>query len=193
MTWLIGIVGIVGEILATVLSFFPPSQINTGSPVTYIAILVVGCSVLLAVPFIVYDRRKASWRDKNTDFYPFYWEIEGRRPDVVSKWPEGYEPTEAQIARAMEWQDGDFGPVSMKTIGDIDNLALQPNLANGIPSVGATATATAAPPTASTTDSALNADAEKLEQDTQKLREDIQLLDEAQASEKLDDAAKGNE
>ena len=131
--WLIGIVGIVGAILATILSFFPPSQINTGSPVVYIVILIIGCAILLAVPFIVYDRRKASWRDKNTDFFPFNWEIEGRRPEQVSKWPVDYVPTQKEIDRAMEWADGDFGPVSMKTIGDITNLALRPDLANGVP------------------------------------------------------------
>ena len=138
--WLIGIVGILGAVLATILSFFPPSQINTGSPAVYIIILIVGCIVLLAVPFIVYDYRKPTWRDKNTDFYPFNWEIEGRNPNVVSKWPEGYVPTEKQIQRAMEWQDGDFGPVSMKTIGDIDNLSLVPNLADGSPDLSGSAT-----------------------------------------------------
>ena len=133
--WLIGIVGIIGVILAAIISFFPPSQINTGSPAVYIIILVVCTVVFLAIPFLVYDYRKPSWRDTNTDFYPFNWEIEGRNPGVVSKWPEGYVPTEKQIKRAMEWQEGEFGPVSMKTIGDIDNLALQPHLANGAPDI----------------------------------------------------------
>lgn len=194
--WLIGIVGIVGAILATIISFFPPSQINTGSPVVYIVILVIGCAVLLAVPFIVYDRRKASWRDKNTDFFPFNWEIEGRRPDVVSKWPEGYVPTDKQIQRAMEWQDGDFGPVSMKTIGDIDNLALKPDLGTGGPVDTNSAQTTSGDTTvaaAPSSNAKLQADASQIEADAQKLKEDIELLDEAQGSEKVDDAAKGNE
>ena len=200
--WLIGIVGIIGAILATIISFFPPSQINTGSPVVYIVILVIGCAILLAVPFVVYDRRKASWRDKNTDFFPFNWEIEGRRPDVVSQWPEGYVPTDKQIQRAMEWQDGDFGPVSMKTIGDIDNLALKPDLSGGIPPVPGEP-APAAPKTqtpvtktqaqANTANARLDADATRIEEDTQQLREDIELLDEAQGTENIDSAEKGNE
>ena len=131
--WLIGVVGVLGAVAATVLSFFPPSQINTGSPVVYIIILLIGCAVLVAVPFIVYDFRKPDWRDKNTDFYPFNWEIEGRNPDRISKWPEGYVPTEKELQRAMEWQDGDFGPVSMKTVGDITNLALRPDLGENTP------------------------------------------------------------
>ena len=189
--WLIGIVGIVGAILATIISFFPPSQINTGSPVVYIVILVIGCAVLIAVPFIVYDRRKASWRDKNTDFYPFYWEIEGRRPEVVSKWPEGYEPTQKQIERAMEWEDGDFGPVSLKTIGDIDNLALRPDLISGVPPIAGGSATTKTAPTAP--NAQLDADAAKLEADTARLKEDIELLDEAQGSENVEEAEKGNE
>ena len=155
---LIGIVGIIGAIAATVISFFPPSQINTGSPVTYIVILVVGCAVLLAVPFIVYAVRKPTWRDKNTDFYPFNWEIEGRQPDEVSKWPAGYVPTDQQIARAMEWEDGELGPVSLKTVGEIDNLNIQPNLSAGNVAVPVTPKPAAAPaataPAAPATDDA---------------------------------------
>ena len=133
--WLIGIVGIAGAILAAIISFFPPSQINTGSPAVYIIILVACTVVFLAIPFIVYDYRKPDWRDKNTDFYPFNWEIEGRQPGRVSKWPVDYVPSPQEIQRAMEWQDGDFGPVTMKTLGDITNMALKPDLSNGEPAL----------------------------------------------------------
>lgn len=30
-------------------------------------------------------------------FYPFDWQIEGRKPWEVSKWPAGYQPTEQQV------------------------------------------------------------------------------------------------
>lgn len=117
--WLVTGVGVIGALLAMVLSFVPPSQINTGSPVTYVVILVIGSALFLIVPFIVYAKRKASWRDPQTDFEPFDWEIEGRRPSDVSKWPAGYIPTQAQIERAIKWEDGELGPVSMKTLTDI--------------------------------------------------------------------------
>ena len=126
MKWLIGIVGIVGAILASILSFLPPSQINTGSPVVYILILIGGFIVLMAVPFIIYACRKPGWRDPNTDFYPFNWEIEGRKPGAVSKWAAGYKPTKEQVVRAMEWQDGELGPVSMKTVDVVNELNVQP-------------------------------------------------------------------
>lgn len=119
--WLVAGVGILGALVAMVLSFVPPTQINTGSPFVYVLILVVGSALFLIVPFIVYAKRKSNWRDPNTEFEPFDWEIEGRKPSTVSKWPAGYVPTEAQIQRAMEWEDGDFGPVSMKTLSeDVD-------------------------------------------------------------------------
>ncbi len=117
--WLVTGVGVIGALLAMVLSFVPPSQINTGSPVTYVVILVIGSALFLIVPFIVYAKRKAAWRDPQTDFEPFEWEIEGRRPSDVSKWPAGYIPTQAQIERAIKWEDGELGPVSMKTLTDI--------------------------------------------------------------------------
>lgn len=124
--WLVTGVGVIGALLAMVLSFVPPSQINTGSPVTYVVILVIGSALFLIVPFIVYAKRKASWRDPQTDFEPFDWEIEGRRPSSVSKWPAGYVPTEAQIERAVRWEDGELGPVSMKTLTEISQTTAAP-------------------------------------------------------------------
>lgn len=92
--------GILGALLALVLSFLPPSQITTGSPVLYVGIIVVGVSVFFALPLVIYSRRKPSWRNPSSHFYPFDWQIEGRRPDQVSKWPAGYVPTEEEVEAA---------------------------------------------------------------------------------------------
>lgn len=124
--WLVTIVGCIGALAAMVLSFVPPTQINTGSPAVYVVILVAGSAIFLAVPFIVYAKRKASWRDPSTTFEPFEWEVEGRTPSEVSKWPAGYVPTDEMVQRAMEWEDGEFGPVSMKTVGKVSDLSIQP-------------------------------------------------------------------
>ena len=129
MKWVIGIVGIVGAVAASILSFLPPSQINTGSPATYIIMLIVGFLVLISIPFIIYKCRKPGWRDPNTDFYPFNWEIEGRAPSTVSKWGPDYVPTKEQVERAMEWQDGELGPVSMKTVGVVNEENIRPQQA----------------------------------------------------------------
>ena len=128
MKWVIGIVGIVGAIAASILSFLPPSQINTGSPATYIIILIVGFIVLISVPFIIFRCRKPSWRDPNTDFYPFNWEIEGRKPSQISNWGPGFVPTKAEVERAMEWQDGELGPVSLSTVGVVNETSVKPEL-----------------------------------------------------------------
>lgn len=92
--------GILGALLALVLSFLPPSQISTGSPVVYVGIIIIGVAVFLAIPLVVYARRKPSWRNPDAHFYPFDWQIEGRKPDQVSKWVPGYEPTEQEVEEA---------------------------------------------------------------------------------------------
>ncbi len=103
--WLVTIIGLFGAIFALILSYVPPSQITTGSPGTYVGILIAGTIILCAIPFIVFACRKPYWRDPNTDFQPFDWQIEGRRPDQISKWPAGYQPTEAQIEAIIKGKD----------------------------------------------------------------------------------------
>lgn len=92
--------GIAGAIFAIVLSFIPPAQITTGSPVVYVSIIAVGVAVFVALPLVIYRLRKPSWRNPDAHFYPFEWQIEGRKPWEVSKWPVGYEPTEQMVEDA---------------------------------------------------------------------------------------------
>lgn len=91
-------VGILGAAIAMVLSFIPPSQINTGSPVVYVLIIFCGALVFFCVPLIVFAKRKPSWRNPQANFYPFDWQIENRKPSQVSKWTPDYTPTDAEIA-----------------------------------------------------------------------------------------------
>lgn len=104
--WLVTVVGVAGAVLAGVLSFVPPSQIKTGNPAVYVGILIIGVAVFIAIPLIVYARRKRSWRDAGASFYPFDWQIEGRKPGQVSKWPAGYQPSDEQVKAVMA-KDGD--------------------------------------------------------------------------------------
>lgn len=92
--------GIIGASLALVLSFIPPAQISTGSPVVYVGIIVVGVACIIAMPLIVYAFRKPGWRNASAHFYPFDWQIEGRKPSEISKWPAGYQPTEEEVEKA---------------------------------------------------------------------------------------------
>lgn len=100
--WLVTVIGLGGGIAALVLSFFPPGQINTGSPAVYIGMLVIGTAIIMAIPFMIYACRRKSWRNPDAGFYPFNWMIEGRRPGQESKWPAGYEPTRQQVEKALE-------------------------------------------------------------------------------------------
>ena len=94
------VLGIAGAVLALVLSYLPPSQITTGSPVVYVGIIVVGVAVIIGMPLAVYAVRKPSWRNPDAHFYPFDWQIEGREPGQVSKWAPGYQPTEEEVENA---------------------------------------------------------------------------------------------
>ena len=96
----VGGIGVLGAFIAMVLSFFPPSQINTGSPVVYVLIILCGAVVFFFLPLIVFAKRKPSWRNPDVDFYPFDWQIEGREPGQVSKWAPGYQPTEEEVENA---------------------------------------------------------------------------------------------
>ncbi len=74
LMWLLGVVGFCGSLLAFILSFVPPSQIATGSNKVWYSVLIIGCIVVVIVPFIIYAMRKPSWRDPNAEFAPFHWE-----------------------------------------------------------------------------------------------------------------------
>lgn len=114
----IGGIGVLGAIIAMILSFFPPSQINTGNPAVYVLIILVGAVVFFCLPLIVFAKRKPSWRDPNSGFYPFDWQIENRKPSQVSKWPATYVPTDEEIAatdaRLIAEQEGDSVAVAAK-------------------------------------------------------------------------------
>jgi putative glutamate/gamma-aminobutyrate antiporter len=72
--WIIGGLGFAGSLLAFVLSFIPPAQIDTGSNLVWFSVLLGGCVVMVAIPFIIYANRKKSWLAKDTEFEPFHWE-----------------------------------------------------------------------------------------------------------------------
>lgn len=91
-------IGILGAAVAMILSFFPPSQINTGSPVVYVLIILCGAVLFFCVPLVVFAKRKPSWRNPQANFYPFDWQIENRKPSQVSKWTPDYTPSNAEIA-----------------------------------------------------------------------------------------------
>ncbi len=62
LIWFVAGLGFCGSLLAFVLSFIPPSQISTGSNTVWFSVLVIGCIVVVAAPFIIYASRKPSWQ-----------------------------------------------------------------------------------------------------------------------------------
>ncbi len=74
LMWILGIVGFSGSLLAFVLSFIPPGQIQTGNSAVWYSVLIAGCIVMVVIPFIIYAKRKPSWRDPDSEFAPFHWE-----------------------------------------------------------------------------------------------------------------------
>ena len=80
--WIFGGVGLVGSLIAFVLSFVPPSQIAVGSPTAYVGFLIGGNLFFLGIPLVIYAIRKPYWRtvEGTESFEPFTWEKEGRHP-----------------------------------------------------------------------------------------------------------------
>lgn len=80
--WIFAGLGFIGSATALIFSFIPPGQIKVGSPVTYVTILIVLMIVFCAIPFIIFACRKDHWKDENSDFAPFTWQIENVHPGV---------------------------------------------------------------------------------------------------------------
>ena len=76
LMWLLAGLGFCGSLLAFVLSFIPPGQIAVGSKAVWFSVLIIGCIVVVIIPFIIYAMRKPSWQDTSAtaEFAPFHWE-----------------------------------------------------------------------------------------------------------------------
>jgi hypothetical protein len=77
--WFVGVVGLLGALVALAFSFIPPDQIKTGSPVIYVGILLVGSAIFSAIPFIVYAFHKPGWKAPDSDFEPFEGEADSHK------------------------------------------------------------------------------------------------------------------
>lgn len=86
LMWLIAGVGFCGALLAFILSFIPPSQIKTGSSTVWFSVLIIGCVVVVAAPFIIYAMRKPTWQDPEAakDFQPFHWDPKAQPATAAS-------------------------------------------------------------------------------------------------------------
>ncbi len=69
--WLFGGVGFISAATAFFFGFFPPSQINVGSPRIWVSLLLIGNGLGIAIPMAIYSIRKPEWKNDNGDFAPF--------------------------------------------------------------------------------------------------------------------------
>jgi putative glutamate/gamma-aminobutyrate antiporter len=68
--WFVASIGFIGSFVAMAFSFIPPKQISTGSPVVYVGILIVGCLIFAAIPFLFFAFHKPAWKSADSDFEP---------------------------------------------------------------------------------------------------------------------------
>jgi putative glutamate/gamma-aminobutyrate antiporter len=62
--WIVSLLGIFGSAFGVVISFFPPSQIDTGSLIV-LEVFLIGASLIFCVaPFLIFAARKPHWLKK---------------------------------------------------------------------------------------------------------------------------------
>lgn len=69
--WVVGGLGLIGSVVACVLSFIPPAQVPVGSPLVYVGILVVGSLLFSVIPLVIYAMRSPHWVNEGSEFEPF--------------------------------------------------------------------------------------------------------------------------
>ncbi|MFV0320734.1 MAG: putative glutamine/gamma-aminobutyrate antiporter GadC [Microbacterium sp.] len=72
--WVVAGVGFLVAAFTFFVEFVPPNQIDVGSPVLYTVLLIVAVLVVYAIPNIIYQFRKPSWKSNDPDYAPFTWE-----------------------------------------------------------------------------------------------------------------------
>lgn len=60
--WVISLLGITGSAFGVVISFFPPSQIDTGSLIILEVFLIGATLIFCLAPFLIFASRKPHWR-----------------------------------------------------------------------------------------------------------------------------------
>ncbi len=65
--WITAGLGILSSAFAIFMSFFPPSQLETGSLLFYEIFLIIGLFIMCGIPLIIYQFRQPSWIRAATD------------------------------------------------------------------------------------------------------------------------------
>ena len=59
--WVVASIGLLASVFGIGIGFVPPSQLDTGSLIIYEGFLVIGLSIMMAIPLVIYQFRKPSW------------------------------------------------------------------------------------------------------------------------------------
>lgn len=94
LMWVVGGVGFAGSLLAFVLSFFPPNQINVGGNGVWYTVLFGGVILFVVMPFIIYACRKKSWVSADSNFVPFHWQTDPESQRLLAEAKQQYEASE---------------------------------------------------------------------------------------------------
>jgi len=62
--WIVSVLGIIGSAFGMIISFFPPSQIDTGSLIILETFLIGATIIFCAAPLLIFAARKPSWHKK---------------------------------------------------------------------------------------------------------------------------------
>ena len=85
MIWIVGGVGFLSSLLAFILSFIKPAQMENISLTTWLVVLIVGSALVVVAPFVIYACRKDSWKDPNASIEPFHWEEQEAKTPVQTE------------------------------------------------------------------------------------------------------------
>lgn len=91
LMWIVAGLGFAGSLLAFVLSFFPPSQINVGGNTVWYSVLIGGVVLFVVLPFIIYAFRKPSWVNPSSNFVPFHWQKDAESQKLLAEAKAAYE------------------------------------------------------------------------------------------------------
>ncbi len=65
--WIVAGVGFLAVAFALLVSFFPPTQLPVGNPITYVILVAAGLIIFISAALLIYRFRKPSWKDARPD------------------------------------------------------------------------------------------------------------------------------
>lgn len=61
LMWLVASIGFIAVVFAFVLGFFPPNDLEVGTPTLYVGLVILGLIIFTGLPILIHQFKKASW------------------------------------------------------------------------------------------------------------------------------------